>query len=59
MTGGPGEHRFEPLRPGDVRSSTADVSRARASFGWVPSRPLEEGLAETLAWYRARVAGGA
>ena len=27
LTGGTGSHRFEALRPGDVRSSTADVTR--------------------------------
>ena len=48
---------FEPLRPGDVRSSTADVSKLEAAFGWRPTRSLAEGLAETLAWYRARQVG--
>jgi UDP-glucose 4-epimerase len=47
-------HRFAPSRPGDVRSSTADVSLAQRLIGWAPTRTLEQGLRETLAWYRAR-----
>ena len=39
-----------PPRPGDVRDSLADVSAARAAFGYAPSVGLEEGLAEYMAW---------
>jgi UDP-glucose 4-epimerase len=49
--------RGEP-RPGDVRHSRADISRARAELGYEPTVSFEEGLAETLRWYRA-VAGPA
>jgi UDP-glucose 4-epimerase len=52
LTGADREYRFEPLRLGDVRSSTADVARSAAALGWVPDCPLEKGLAETLAWWR-------
>ncbi len=55
LTGGGSPHRFEPLRPGDVRSSTADVSRVTAALDWKPACSLDEGLATTLDWYRARV----
>jgi UDP-glucose 4-epimerase len=54
LTGGASGRRFEPLRPGDVRSSTADVTRAQAALGWKPRCGLEQGLAATLAWYRRR-----
>jgi len=50
-------HRFAPSRPGDVRASTADVSRARRLLGWAPAHGLADGLARTLAWYRARAEG--
>ena len=50
-------HRFAPSRPGDVRSSTADLSRVRRLLGWAPTRSLGEGLLETLAWYRSRQGG--
>jgi UDP-glucose 4-epimerase len=54
LTEGSGSHRFEALRPGDVRSSTADVARIEKVLGWRPARGLERGLRETLEWYRER-----
>jgi UDP-glucose 4-epimerase len=48
----PIEHRAP--RQGDVRHSLADVSAARAAFGFHPTVTLEEGLREYMAW-----AGGA
>jgi len=35
---------FAPPRPGEVRRSRADVSRARAVLGWEATTPLIEGL---------------
>jgi len=42
-TGLGGESLYAPPRPGDIRHSAADVSKARA-LGWEPQIPLEEGL---------------
>lgn len=56
LTGGPRDHHFEPLRPGDVRSSTADVGRVGEALDWKPRWSLREGLTVTLDWYRARAA---
>lgn len=56
LTGAASDHAFEPLRPGDVRSSTAEVSRAAAELDWKAAWSLEKGMARTLAWYRERVA---
>jgi UDP-glucose 4-epimerase len=59
LTGGGPAHRFEPLRPGDVRSSTADVSRIAAALDWRSEWSLERGLQATLEWYRKQaVAAG-
>jgi UDP-glucose 4-epimerase len=41
-----------PPRQGDVRHSLADVSAARAAFGFEPTVTLEEGLPEYLEWAR-------
>jgi UDP-glucose 4-epimerase len=38
-----GEPLYAPPRPGDIKHSTADVSKARA-LGWQPQIPLEEGM---------------
>lgn len=39
-------------RPGDVRHSQADNATLRALFPDVAPVPLDEGLADTLAWFR-------
>jgi nucleoside-diphosphate-sugar epimerase len=43
--------RYEAPRPGDIRHSLADISRAR-SLGYSPDWSMEEGLKETIEWYR-------
>jgi nucleoside-diphosphate-sugar epimerase len=47
---------IEPIygspRLGDVRDSLADISKARIKLGFVPSYSLEDGLRETVDWYR-------
>ncbi len=40
-------------RAGDVKDSQADISKARRLLGYQPIVNLEEGLAKTVAWYRA------
>jgi len=44
--------RFAPPRPGDVKHSYADVSRARALLEFAPSVGLDDGLARTVEWFR-------
>ena len=43
---------FEKSRPGDIRESVADISRARDVMGFRPKVHLADGLRETLAWFR-------
>lgn len=47
--GQPPVHR--PFRPGDVRHSLADVSKATALLGYEPTHGLAGGLCEAAAWY--------
>ena len=51
ITGRPLDPRHEPPRPGDVRHSEADVSRAERELGYRPIVSLEEGLRRTIATY--------
>jgi UDP-N-acetylglucosamine 4-epimerase len=44
------------FRPGDVRHSLADVSKASALLGYRPSHSVEEGLAEAAEWYACALA---
>jgi UDP-glucose 4-epimerase len=39
-----------PPRKGDVRDSLADISKARAAFGYEPTVDLASGLHEYMAW---------
>jgi UDP-glucose 4-epimerase len=41
-----------PERPGDVRHSCADITKARQVLGYAPTVELADGLARTLAWWR-------
>ena len=43
-----------PPRPGDIRHSYADISKARKMLGFKPKTSLREGLAKTIEWYMGR-----
>jgi UDP-glucuronate 4-epimerase len=43
----------QPLQPGDVPLTWADVSKSARLLGYKPSTPLPDGLARFVAWYRA------
>jgi len=43
---------YAPPRPGDVKDSQADISKASRVLGYAPIVSFEEGLARTVAWYR-------
>jgi len=45
-------------RPGDIRHSWADISQAREKLGYEVKIGFEEGLSQTLAWYRDNRRGG-
>lgn len=47
---------YRPERPGDVRDSEADVSRAEAVIGYKPKVYFEEGLARAIDWYKTNLA---
>jgi UDP-N-acetylglucosamine 4-epimerase len=42
---------YRDFRPGDVRHSLADISKARTRLGYEPSHRIGEGLAEAMDWY--------
>ncbi len=42
-----------PKRIGDVRLFYFDCSKAARELDWTPQTPFEEGVARTVAWYRA------
>lgn len=57
LTGSQVEPIYADPRPGDVRDSQADISRARDLLGYTPTIDFEEGLQRTLDWYRTQRIG--
>ena len=53
LTGYTGSVEYETARAGDIAHSLADISGARAAFGYEPQVNFHEGLSRTLAWYRS------
>jgi nucleoside-diphosphate-sugar epimerase len=47
------EPTFAPPRPGDVRHSLADLTKAQQLLGYAPIVGFREGLERTIEWYRA------
>ena len=43
---------FNPARPGTIRSRVVDCSKAREVLGFQPSCTLEDGIRDTVCWYR-------
>ena len=50
---------YAPTRAGDVRDSQADISKARTILGYEPIVSFEDGLKNTLDWYRTAGAAAA
>ena len=46
---------LHPGRIGDVRHSQADLGRAREILGYEPVTRLEDGLRETMEWYKSHI----
>lgn len=44
----------QPLQPGDVAQTFADISKARRLLGYNPQTNIEEGIARFLAWFQSK-----
>jgi UDP-N-acetylglucosamine/UDP-N-acetylgalactosamine 4-epimerase len=42
---------YRDFRPGDVRHSLADISKARRLLGYVPTHKIQQGLELAMDWY--------
>jgi UDP-glucose 4-epimerase len=56
LTGYTGPVDHASARTGDIAHSLADISRARATFGYEPKVNFHEGLRRTILWYRGLAA---
>jgi nucleoside-diphosphate-sugar epimerase len=52
LTGASVEPIYADTRAGDVRDSQADITKARRLLGYQPTVALEQGLEQTVAWFR-------
>jgi len=43
----------QPMQPGDVQRTCADVAKARRLLGYDPTTSMDEGVRSFVAWYRA------
>jgi dTDP-glucose 4,6-dehydratase len=46
-----------PDRPGHDRRYALNSGKIKSELGWKPLIPLEEGLRQTVAWYRKNTTG--
>jgi len=53
LTGSRSKLVFLPLPQDDPRQRQPDISLARSSLAWAPTVPLEEGLKQTIAYFRS------
>ncbi|MBM3560967.1 MAG: NAD-dependent epimerase/dehydratase family protein [Alphaproteobacteria bacterium] len=45
--------RLEPMQPGDVKETVADISALQRDTGFAPSTPIDVGVPRFVDWYRA------
>lgn len=45
--------QFEPMQPGDVVSTYADITDTKQELGFAPTTPISVGVPKFVAWYRS------
>jgi UDP-glucuronate 4-epimerase len=50
--------RFEPIQPGDVKDTYADIAAAKRDLGFNPGTPIRIGLPKFVSWYRTHYKDG-
>jgi UDP-glucuronate 4-epimerase len=45
-------YRFEPMQPGDVERTYADIEASRRDLGFEPRVPISEGIPKFIDWYK-------
>ena len=59
-TGKPARIALEPMQPGDVEETCADITRMQTVYCYQPNVPISEGIAAFVDWFATqRVASGA
>jgi len=42
---------YRDFRPGDIRHSNADISKAKRTVGYAPTHDIYQGMEEAIEWY--------
>jgi nucleoside-diphosphate-sugar epimerase len=58
LTGFEGSILWDTSKPNGQPRRKLDVTRARERFGFESSTSFEDGLAQTIQWYRSRLPAG-
>ena len=45
---------FDEDRPGDIKHSRADISKAKEGLGYAPDWDFKKGISETILWYKTQ-----
>jgi UDP-glucuronate 4-epimerase len=43
---------FQPMQPGDVKASFADIDAIRRDLGFEPTTPIDVGIPKFVAWFK-------
>lgn len=46
---------YRDFRPGDIRHSNADISKAKSMVGYEPTHDIYQGMKEAIDWYMANI----
>jgi UDP-glucuronate 4-epimerase len=44
--------KFEPMQPGDVKATAAEIDASRRDLGFEPRIPIDVGIPRFVAWYK-------
>lgn len=47
------EFDYQPMQPGDIRATFADIEESRRYLGYDPQTPIDEGIPKFVQWYRS------
>ena len=45
--------RYEPMQPGDVKETYADIEASRRDLGFAPTITIDEGIPRFVEWFRS------
>ena len=45
-------YQFEPMQPGDVKETYADISAIQRDVGFAPTTPISVGVPRFIEWFK-------